>query len=327
MRSELLEILRCPKSGEALVLEEPIYEKGRVCEGWLVAGDARYPIRDFIPRFVPASNYADNFGMQWNLFKRTQLDSHSGLTLTADRFWGATGWTVEDLAGEWVLDAGCGSGRFAEIALSSGANVVAIDYSSAVDACYQNLSEHPNLDVVQADIYALPFASNSFPYVYSLGVLQHTPDVHRAFRALTEAVKPGGRLCVDYYWKRLRTMLLPKYALRPITRRVPEERLLAFLQRHLGKLLAASGFVGRVPLIGRGLQRLVPVANYSGIYPLSEAQLREWALLDTFDNLAPRYDNPQSAVTARRWLEEAGFDDVEVLQVAHLVARGVKPTG
>ena len=37
---------------------------------------------------------------------------------------------------------------FAEIALSSGANVVALDYSSAVNACYLNLKEHPNLHVV-----------------------------------------------------------------------------------------------------------------------------------------------------------------------------------
>ena len=61
--------------------------------------------------------------------------------------------------GSWVLDAGCGAGRFAEIALSSGANVVALDYSSAVNACYLNLKEHSNLHVVQGDIYALPFAA------------------------------------------------------------------------------------------------------------------------------------------------------------------------
>ena len=36
--------------------------------------------------------------------------------------------------GKWVLDAGCGMGRFAEIALKIGAQVVALDYSNAVDA-------------------------------------------------------------------------------------------------------------------------------------------------------------------------------------------------
>jgi len=52
------------------------------------------------------------------------------------------------MKGKWVLDAGCGSGRFAEIALATGANVVALDYSSAIDACWNNLKENPNLYIV-----------------------------------------------------------------------------------------------------------------------------------------------------------------------------------
>ena len=83
-----------------------------------------------------------------------------------------------------VLDVGCGAGRFAEIALRTGAKVVALDYSTAVDACYANLGHHENLEVVQGDVYALPFVGRSFPFVYSLGVLQHTPDVRTAFAAL-----------------------------------------------------------------------------------------------------------------------------------------------
>ena len=62
-----------------------------------------------------------------------------------------------DLAGQWVLDAGSGAGRFAEVALQAGAEVIALDYSRAVDACYANLKHYPNLHVVQGDIYALPF--------------------------------------------------------------------------------------------------------------------------------------------------------------------------
>jgi len=185
MKSELLEKLRCPVSRLPL----------RVDDGELVSEDGRhrYPIRNGIPRFVPESNYADNFGMQWNHFSKTQLDSHSGHPISADRFWKATGWQPEQIKDHWVLDVGCGAGRFAEVALSAGAKVVALDYSSAVDAsCYANLQHHPNLHVVQGDIYALPFAPESFPFVYSLGVLQHTPDVAKAFAALPPMVAGGG---------------------------------------------------------------------------------------------------------------------------------------
>lgn len=203
MHPQLLEVLRCPRSGESgqrLRLEKPEYLNQSIQSGWLVSEDNqhRYPIRDFIPRFVPESNYADNFGMQWNRFRQTQLDSYSGYPISAHRFWQATDWKPEELNGQWILDVGCGAGRFAEIALQAGAKVVALDYSSAVDACYANLKQYPNLHVVQGDIYALPFLKNFFPYVYSLGVLQHTPDVAKAFAALPPIVVGGGSFALIF---------------------------------------------------------------------------------------------------------------------------------
>src|SRR5687768_15145801 len=110
MNLDLLELLRCPATGQRLQLESA---GERVEGGTLVTADGghRYPIRGGIPRFVPESTYADNFGMQWNRFRHTQMDSHSGKPISADRFWSSTGWNPEDVRGKWVLDAGCGAGR------------------------------------------------------------------------------------------------------------------------------------------------------------------------------------------------------------------------
>jgi SAM-dependent methyltransferase len=323
----VLEILRCPRSGQRLSLEQPQYRGDRIHSGWLRSSDGnhRYPIRDFIPRFVPESNYADSFGMQWNKFRRTQLDSHSGHPISADRFWKATGWRPEEIAGEWVLDAGCGAGRFAEVALQAGANVVALDYSSAVDACYANLGHYPNLHVVQGDIYALPLSRSFFHFVYSLGVLQHTPDVAKAFAALPPLVKPGGRLSVDFYQKSWKSLFEPKYWLRPFTKPMRKDRLFALLENLVPRLLPLSRALGGVPLIGRGLRRLIPVANYYGVYPLDDMQQVEWSLLDTFDWLAPEYDHPQSIATVKHWLRLAGIQQIEVLKAGHLVGRGIVP--
>lgn len=328
MHSEILRILRCPHTGETLRIEQEERRDGRIYAGWLASERSghRYPIRNFIPRFVPESNYADNFGMQWNLFRQTQLDSYSGQPISANRFWKATGWCPEDIVGKWVLDAGCGAGRFAEIALHAGAKVIALDYSSAADACYANLKHHPNLHVVQGDIYALPFVRDFFPFVYSLGVLQHTPDVARAFAALPPMVAAGERLCVDFYWKRIRTMLHAKYLLRPITKRMPQQKLFKFLQTVVPVLLPVSQQLGRIPVMGRVLKRLIPIADYTGIYPLSAHQIKEWALLDTFDMLAPEYDNPQTLASVRFWFEKAGLVEVEVFHGGHLVGRGRKPS-
>jgi 2-polyprenyl-3-methyl-5-hydroxy-6-metoxy-1,4-benzoquinol methylase len=326
MKYAFLERLRCPNTHQALRPEADESTVDEIENGWLVSEDGRhrYSIRNGIPRFVPESNYADNFGIQWNLFPKTQLDSHSGQSISADRFWKATGWRPEDMSGQWVLDVGCGAGRFAEVALGANAQVVVLDYSTAVDACYANLKHHPNLHVVQGDIYALPFALESFPFVYSLGVLQHTPDVAKAFAALPPMVARGGQLCVDYYEKSFKSVLLPKYWLRPLTKRMPKVQLFFTLQRLVPLLLPVSRGLARIPFAGELLKRLIPVANYEGIFPLTETQLREWALLDTFDWLAPEYEQPQTAATARQWLEQAGLRDIEVLKVGHLVGRGVK---
>ena len=327
MNIELLEFLRCPKTGQRFNVENGNTAGKKIEEGWLISEDGqhRYPLLRGIPRFVPQSNYAANFGMQWNHFRQTQLDSYSGHPISTERFWQATGWKPEQLKDQWVLDAGCGAGRFAEVALQVGAKVVALDYSSAVDACYANLKHHPNFYVVQGDIYALPFAPESFPFVYSLGVLQHTPEVAKAFAALPPMVCLGGHLCADFYWKRLRTMMHAKYLFRPLTKHMDQSRLFQLLQRWVPALLLTSQALGRVPLVGRALKRIVPVADYTGRFPLSDQQLKEWALLDTFDMLAPTYDNPQTAATVRHWFEQAGLVEVEVGHWGHLVGRGIKP--
>jgi len=222
------------------------------------------------------------------------------------------------------LDVGCGSGRYAEIASSGGAYVVALDYSSAVHACWSNLKHHPNLYVVQGDIYAVPFADNSFDFLYSLGVLEHTSDVQRAFSSLPKVVSEGGRICVDYYEKTFLSIFLPKYWLRNFSKRLGKQRLFVAVKAIVPILLSVSRLLARIPIIGKILKRLILVANYEGILHLSNAQLHEWAVLDTFDWLSPAYDQPQTMKTAYQWLQKSGLIDFEVFRCGHLVARGRK---
>lgn len=94
-----------------------------------------FPVRNRIPRFVPPNTYADSFGARWNKYQLTQLDSHSGTTITRDRTRRCLGEELwENLAGKRVLECGCGAGRFTEILLERGARVTSFDLSEAVDA-------------------------------------------------------------------------------------------------------------------------------------------------------------------------------------------------
>ena len=324
MRRALLQWLVCPDCHGRLTLSPGAEADDEIASGSLECGQCRrsYAIERGIPRFVDATNYTSNFGFQWNRFARTQLDSANGTTISRDRFIAQTGWTADTLRDHLVLDCGCGSGRFAEIALSLGATVVAVDYSTAVDACRENLGHHSRLHLIQGDLYRLPFAEGTFDAVYSLGVLQHTPDVARAFASVARQARPGGSIVVDVYPRTWKDWLHPRTWLRPMTVRMPHDRLFASVERSVPTLLKISQAVGRVPVIGRVLKRAVPVANYTGVYPLTDAQLREWAVLDTFDWLGPRYDTPQTAETLRAWAAGADLEEVAVFQAYHLTARG-----
>jgi hypothetical protein len=83
--------------------------------------------------------------------------------------------------------------------------------------------------------------------------------------------------------------------------------------------------IGRIPYVGRKLRYAVPVANYEGVFPLTMEQLREWAILDTFDMLSPHHDHPQSAKTLKRWFEQAGMKDIQVGRPEFIVGHGIKP--
>ena len=327
MKRDFTRMLRCSDCASELRLEDARESRGEIEQGSLICTrcGASFPIVRFIPRFAPSENYSSSFGFQWQRFRTTQLDSHTGVPVSRTRFFKESEWSPDALKGALVLDAGCGAGRFAEVALDAGATLVALDYSQAVDACWSNFPFHPRLHLVQGDIYRLPFAPATFDFIYSFGVLQHTPDVERAFRSLVPQLKPGGRIAVDLYPATPLNYFWPKYWLRPVTKRVPRERLYRIVQRMVPLLLPASLVLGRVPRAGRKLRHLIPVVNYEGIFPLSPQQISEWAVLDTFDMLAPAHDRPQSTRTLRRWFAAAALEDVEVQRPGLVVGRGRKP--
>jgi SAM-dependent methyltransferase len=326
MKTELLTLLCCPScSGELGVLKSSEKE-GEIESGILrCAGcSAEFPVVNFVPRFVPAANYCGNFGFQWNRFSQTQLDSCSGVPVSRERFLTQTGWDGDQLRGAIVLDAGCGSGRFAEVALDLGATVVAVDYSSAIEACWRNLRGRRNFHAIQADIRNLPLRKSCFDCIYSFGVLQHTPDPHSSFKGLPRCLKEGGKIAVDVYRLRWKCLLMPKYWLRPLTKRLPPPLLFRIVNTYVPILLPLSSFVGRIPGVGSRLRYLVPIANYTGVLPLNSEQQRQWAILDTFDMLSPAYDLPQTGSTLRRWFGEAGLQQVQIQETYLAVGTGKK---
>jgi SAM-dependent methyltransferase len=328
MHKRFLEDLRCPETGEALELNILTEGKGGdVLSGQLVAKKSgqSYDIQNGIPRFVPLENYAASFGMQWNKFSDTQLDSVNGSKISEERFFGQTQWPRK-MKGQKILEAGCGMGRFSQIALSTGADLYSLDYSTAVDAARKNMKAHPNHCLVQASIYEMPFERESFDKIFCFGVLQHTPDVAKTFASLVPYLKPGGELVVDVYAAPV-SWFHPRQIFRPVTKRMNRDRLYKMVKAVAPPLMKMSNVVAAIPKAGDVFRHAVPIANYTGRYPaLSKDQLLEWAVLDTFDWLSPEYEQPQRAATVRRWFEEHAFENLHIERnVGIYIARGIKP--
>ncbi len=272
---------------------------------------AGYPIVRYIPRFVPDEGYAESFGLEWNLHGRTQYDRADGVSLSEQRFFEETEWPRR-LDGEMVIEAGSGSGRFTEHALQTGATVLSFDYSRAVEANYASNGGHENLLLVQGDIFNMPFPQHFADRLFCFGVLQHTPDPRGAFRSLTRHVRPGGRLVADVYAKTfVRYRLWPKYWVRPLTRRMQPDRLYRLTSRYVDLIWPLSRWIRRIPVIGKPLNWRLLIGDYSD-FIADDDTLREWARLDTFDMLAPRYDEPARLATAQGWAEELSLDEVDV---------------
>lgn len=279
-------------------------------EGTLVdAAGNEFPIVRGIPRFVRQENYATSFGLQWNLFSRTQIDKFNGTRITHDRLFSETGWKPDELRGENVLEVGSGAGRFTQVLLETGAEVFSVDFSTAIDANLGNNGGCENLHLYQADVYSLPFKFELFDKIVCFGMLQHTPDPERAFKSILPYLKRGGTIAVDVYPKTWRTFLWSKYWYRPVTKRLKREHVLKTIKIVLPKWLPVSSALLRVPYVGFYLSQIIPNSNYTFIYPqLSGEQLLEWAILDTFDMLTPQFDKPQTLKSLRRWLRQSGLE-------------------
>ena len=271
-----------------------------------------YPIRNDVVHFVPSEDYAGNFGFEWSKYSRTQLD-HEGWTWSENAFRSKTGFSPEQLRGKTVLDVGCGMGRFAEVASRWGANVVGIDLSRAAEVAAHNLADRDNVWFCRTDLRRLPFAHETFDYIYSIGVLHHTPDCKEAFKGLIPFLKPGGTIAIWVYsgydkWYRMSDIY------RQFTTRLsaPTLHRICSIVDYLYYLHRA---LRAIPIIG---PRLSGVLNFAIPIPLYPN--RELRILDSFDWYSPKYQSKHTYEEVFRWLEECDLSDLRVLLQAVAVS-------
>lgn len=301
--------LRDPENGGVLVTE--IDSMNSEC-------GHRYPIIRGIPRFVDAENYSDDFGAQWNMFPKTQLDSSTGLDITEARLARCLRGNLASLKGKKVLEAGSGAGRFTEVLLKYGAIVHSFDFSNAVEANAKNNGDHENLVLAQADIRKIPFLKASYDFVICLGVVQHTPDSEESIKCLWEMVAPGGALVIDHYRWTWRLALLPPFGdsiilYRQLILRLPKKSRFKFVKAVTDFWFPWHWKFKDSLTMQRILRRVSPVRFYYPDLKLRDRQMfYEWSLLDTHDSTTDFFKHLRKPSQIRKLLEGIGATDIVV---------------
>jgi ubiquinone/menaquinone biosynthesis C-methylase UbiE len=158
-------------------------------------------------------------------------------------------------AGNNVLEAGCGIGAQTIILAqkSPDAHFTSIDISPvSIETARASIEQHgfTNVTFRVADIFNLPFESNSFDHIFICFVLEHLRQPLKALERLKAVLKPGGTITViegdhgsAYFY--------------------PESQ---FAQRAIDCLVKVQEDMGGNALIGRQLYPLIKQAGFRDIH-------------------------------------------------------------
>jgi len=222
------------------------------------------------------------------------------------------------LTGKTVLDVGCGMGKYLAVASAYAETVVGLDLSDALVRARSVVKDRPNVHLVQGNILQPPLKKAFADFVYSVGVLHHTPDTHAAFLASASLVAPSGRLAVWLYPKEKepnpyadRIHRIQDELIRPITCRMPPRMLRVF-----------AGILGRLTFVrdravarhqATGSRLAGRIAHYAGTVAVGRHKDPEIAAFLNFDWYSPQYRSYHSEAELKDWFREAGFTDVRIL--------------
>lgn len=338
MKEKLLQWLLCPECGKELNLDISLLQEKEIIEGVLFCSCGQtFPIINGVPRmlcnplrkklqelypdffkkhpeFIASSlsqeknkenkqkvDTMDRFGFEWTHFSDYNCDNF-------DRFINPL--PADFLKGKLGLDVGCGTGRHALQARKKGAEIIAIDLSQAVDIAFRNNINNDYVHVIQTDIYKLPFKTETFQFIYSLGVLHHLPNPELGYQTLIPFLEKGGALFIWLYAYAPRKVALE--ILRSLAHRLSNEniRRMAYLCNLVdyGIFINLYRFMKNLPLIGEWIKKKSPLR----IKEYAKHGFRI-AYTDWFDRLSAPITNYYKEKEMLGWLKRSGLVNTKLL--------------
>ncbi len=126
--------------------------------------------------------FANDFDSKMNMY-----DTNKRVSLVFDEL------LNEEIADKSLLDAGCGTGWFSLAAYKRGATVTAMDLGENL---LSRVTLKAPVKTKVGSIMEIPFSDNTFDYIVSSEVIEHTPDPKKSIKELCRVLKPGGKLVI-----------------------------------------------------------------------------------------------------------------------------------
>lgn len=130
----------------------------------------------------------------WRLFRNEQEEPEAFYSLLAETTSGELENHYGPLAGQRILDLGCGPGFYTHALRRRGARVVPVDNDPAELRLVGAAVEGAML----ADARSLPFEDASFDAVFCSNLLEHTPGTARVLEEIERVLRPGGWAYVSW---------------------------------------------------------------------------------------------------------------------------------
>ena len=293
--------LRCPDGGELMLNgTKTAFHRARnedeVIEGTLTSSTTgkAYPIRNGIPRLLPKEFDVDTqsrFEMEWKQWARgNKIYGMDKATYKKDLFERRSGRPLTDayFQNKIVLEGGCGHGMAGEIIAPLAKEYIGIDLGEGIEAARERTRHLGNVHLVQGSLLSLPLASGVCDFVFSIGVIHHTPDPHTAFSELSRALRSGGEMLIWVYPKEGIIFETLSGALRVFTTRLPAQ----------GVYVLSYAFV--------------PMLYIRKPYADSSPSKNSWHenMQSIYDWLSPKYQFHYSPEELSEWFKEFHFEHI-----------------
>tara|TARA_B100000029_G_C17469701_1_gene921531 strand:- start:166 stop:1167 length:1002 start_codon:yes stop_codon:yes gene_type:complete len=208
------------------------------------------------------------------------------------------------LKNKLFLDAGCGDGVYgAHIAINNPQTLVFLaDISAGVKHTKEKLKNIDNCIVIQCDLMRAPFKEGIFDYIWSDGVLHHTPNTRKAFNSVDQLVKVGGKFYVwlypNYkksYYLLVRDLMIKPYIL-PVWILYLCSLILSFPYWILCKIFNMYKL-----LFTPNVKQLLKKRTFMSV------------AFSIYDSISPTYQFRHGKEEVKNWFDKNGYEDVKIV--------------